>query len=250
MTKGFWQYRNNDNDPWIKSEEEPEICWHKHYVLPCPFCAGKADLLDENDHTACANIACGSTAYMHVDAWNDRPTGEPVGEQWCVYEEGEQRTSWYYVGQREGDAPGWEKLVEALPETLQIKKRLLYAGPIVDAEEPVAPTSSPLYSQEMFTAMKREGMGMSDRDRLLPDDDGYLQWYVSGYADAYADLGALKAKLTSAKEALKLISKEAAKGTSRDYAVAVSCCQKIADIAREIETAPTPRWFTGYDVVD
>lgn len=43
-------------------------------LLPCPFCGGEAAPLDENDHTSCTNIACGSTAYMHVDAWNERPS--------------------------------------------------------------------------------------------------------------------------------------------------------------------------------
>lgn len=78
---------------------------------------------------------------------------------------------------------------------------------------------------------------MSDnfqRDRLLPDNEDYRQGYASGYADAYGDVGALKAKLNSAKEALKQVSQEALKGTSRDYAVAVSSCQKIADIVRRI----------------
>lgn len=42
-------------------------------VLPCPFCEGEPAPLDENDHTSCTNIACGSTAYMHVDSWNERP---------------------------------------------------------------------------------------------------------------------------------------------------------------------------------
>lgn len=41
-------------------------------LLPCPFCEGEAAPLDENDHTSCTNIACGSTDYMHVDAWNGR----------------------------------------------------------------------------------------------------------------------------------------------------------------------------------
>lgn len=39
-------------------------------IQPCPFCGGAASPLDENDHTSCSNISCGSTAYMHVDAWN------------------------------------------------------------------------------------------------------------------------------------------------------------------------------------
>lgn len=78
------------------------------------------------------------------DRWTDHDAvlamlesalGEPVGEQWCVCEEGEQRTSWYYVGQREGDAPGWGKLAAACPETYEIKTRRLYAGPVVEASE-------------------------------------------------------------------------------------------------------------------
>jgi hypothetical protein len=60
---------------------------------------------------------------------------EPVGKQWCVYEDGEQRTSWYYVGQREGDAPGWEKAEASFPDIYQIKTRLLYAGPVVEDAE-------------------------------------------------------------------------------------------------------------------
>jgi len=43
------------------------------HILPCPFCEGEPALLDKNDHTFCINISCGSTAYMHVDAWNNRP---------------------------------------------------------------------------------------------------------------------------------------------------------------------------------
>lgn len=39
-------------------------------LQPCPFCGGAAAPLDENDHTSCPNISCGSTAYMHIDAWN------------------------------------------------------------------------------------------------------------------------------------------------------------------------------------
>lgn len=42
-------------------------------IKPCPFCEGDPAPLDENNHTSCTNIACGSTAYMHVDAWNNRP---------------------------------------------------------------------------------------------------------------------------------------------------------------------------------
>lgn len=42
-------------------------------VLPCPFCEGDAAPLDENDHTYCTNVSCGSGAYLHVDAWNNRP---------------------------------------------------------------------------------------------------------------------------------------------------------------------------------
>lgn len=43
-------------------------------IKPCPFCEGDPAPLDENNHTSCTNVACGSTAYMHVDAWNNRPT--------------------------------------------------------------------------------------------------------------------------------------------------------------------------------
>ncbi|TAX57155.1 DUF551 domain-containing protein [Rhizobium leguminosarum] len=45
-------------------------------IKPCPFCEGDPAPLDENNHTSCTNVACGSTAYMHVDAWNNRPTME------------------------------------------------------------------------------------------------------------------------------------------------------------------------------
>lgn len=37
----------------------------------CPFCGGEAAPLDANDHTWCTNIACGSTSYIHRDAWNN-----------------------------------------------------------------------------------------------------------------------------------------------------------------------------------
>lgn len=42
-------------------------------LKPCPFCEGDPAPLDENNHTSCTNVTCGSTAYMHVDAWNNRP---------------------------------------------------------------------------------------------------------------------------------------------------------------------------------
>jgi len=69
---GLWSFRNNADEMCQTSAHEPEVCYEKHYVLACPFCEGEPAPLDENDHTSCTNIACGSTAYMHVDAWNDR----------------------------------------------------------------------------------------------------------------------------------------------------------------------------------
>ncbi len=68
-----WAFRNNAMEAWQHSSEEPEICYEKRLILPCPFCEGEPAPLDENDHTSCTNITCGSTAYMHVDAWNNRP---------------------------------------------------------------------------------------------------------------------------------------------------------------------------------
>lgn len=44
----------------------------KLQLLPCPFCGGTAARPDGNDHTWCTEISCGSSAYMHVDAWNNR----------------------------------------------------------------------------------------------------------------------------------------------------------------------------------
>lgn len=68
-----WAFRNNADEMWQASAHEPEICYEKRHVLACPFCEGDPAPLDENDHTSCTNITCGSTAYMHVDAWNNRP---------------------------------------------------------------------------------------------------------------------------------------------------------------------------------
>lgn len=48
--------------------------------LGCPFCGGEAAPLDENDYTSCTNITCGSTAYMHVSAWNERPEIENIAK--------------------------------------------------------------------------------------------------------------------------------------------------------------------------
>jgi hypothetical protein len=68
-----WAFRNNADEAWQHSQAEPAICYEKRLILPCPFCEGEAAPLDENDHTSCTTIWCGSTAYMHVDAWNNRP---------------------------------------------------------------------------------------------------------------------------------------------------------------------------------
>lgn len=43
-----------------------------HELKPCPFCGGPAAEPDENNHTSCTTISCGSTAYMSVPAWNER----------------------------------------------------------------------------------------------------------------------------------------------------------------------------------
>lgn len=69
----MWAFRNNADDMWQASAHEPDICYEKRHVLACPFCEGEPAPLDENDHTSCTTIWCGSTAYMHVDAWNNRP---------------------------------------------------------------------------------------------------------------------------------------------------------------------------------
>lgn len=71
---GVWNFRNNADEMWQTSTQQPEVCYEKRHVLPCPFCEGEPAPLDENDHTSCMTIWCGSTAYMHVDAWNNRPT--------------------------------------------------------------------------------------------------------------------------------------------------------------------------------
>ncbi len=53
--------------------QQPTPC-RRRQLLQCPFCEGDPAEPDENKHTYCTNIACGSSAYMHVDAWNKRPS--------------------------------------------------------------------------------------------------------------------------------------------------------------------------------
>lgn len=71
-------------------------------------------------------------------------------------------------------------------------------------------------------------------DYLMPDNEDFRQGYTVGYAHAYGDVSDLKAKLMAMKEAIKRIGNEASRATSRDYATAVSACQKIADIVRGV----------------
>lgn len=42
-------------------------------IKNCPFCNEPATEPDENNHVMCSAVWCGSDAYMHVDAWNNRP---------------------------------------------------------------------------------------------------------------------------------------------------------------------------------
>lgn len=56
---------------------------------------------------------------------------EPVGEQWCAFEDGHQHTSWYPDGY--GDRAGWEALAKRNPVKYQIVTRPLYAHPPVSA---------------------------------------------------------------------------------------------------------------------
>lgn len=76
-------------------------------LLPCPFCEGEAAPLDENNHTSCTNIACGSTAYMHVDAWNSRPSSPNTGT--FVPSDDENEAS-YRTGYADGERDSGENL--------------------------------------------------------------------------------------------------------------------------------------------
>jgi Lar family restriction alleviation protein len=50
-----------------------------------------------------------------------------VAWQWCVYENGEQRTAWEFEGH--GDRTSWSTLAKREPETVQVVTRALYASP-------------------------------------------------------------------------------------------------------------------------
>ena len=53
--------------------------------------------------------------------------GEPVAEQWCVFENNEQSTSWTPVGY--GDRAGWEAVAKRKPDEYRIVTRPLYTSP-------------------------------------------------------------------------------------------------------------------------
>ena len=52
---------------------------------------------------------------------------EPVGEQWCAFEDGQQKTSWYPDGY--GYRAGWAAIAKRNPEKYQVVTRPVYAHP-------------------------------------------------------------------------------------------------------------------------
>ena len=88
------------------------------------------DMKGTNNVTMLRAINTISTLKNQIAALSIEQT-EPVGEQWCAFEDGHQHTSWYPDGY--GDRAGWQALAKRNPAKYQIVTRPLYAHPTVSA---------------------------------------------------------------------------------------------------------------------
>lgn len=128
------------------------------------------------------------------------------------------------------DAPAKTPVLEHADRAIEMMKQ---GARLHLSDIPTDPSMlSSLFSGEVSQEIARR-LGVRVSDYLMPGNEDFRQGYSVGYSHAYGDVSDLKAGLMAMKEALEQIGKEAQKATSRDYAVAVSVCQKIADLARK-----------------
>jgi len=57
----------------------------------------------------------------------------PAGEQWCAFEDGEQKTAWYPI--ECGDRAGWDAIAKRHPDKYQVVTRPVYAKTSASAVE-------------------------------------------------------------------------------------------------------------------